>query len=251
MWLRRPALRYLEKHGIWTGLSPDPALEPRRLLIHIPKNGGMTVRRAPALKRRVLVARPNTHKTHAYSKAVLRTMTTAGEHHGFEHARVRDIKLEVRRMLPLFAVVRNPWSRVVSRFHFALAAMKTGTLPPDYAAHDFEAFLEERHVWGGTDYYWHRAIRGWYPQVDYVVDEEGRMAADILRLENLDEETSRYLGLDRNLERRGSSGSGWPEYQSYYDARKIQIIADWYAVDIATFGFDFDTPARRNCLYAD
>jgi hypothetical protein len=154
-------------------------------------------------------------------------------------------------MLPLFAVVRNPWSRVVSRFHFALAAMKTGTLPPDYAAHDFEAFLEERHVWGGTDYYWHRAIRGWYPQVDYVVDEEGRMAADILRLENLDEETSRYLGLDRNLERRGSSGSGWPEYQSYYDARKIQIIADWYAVDIATFGFDFDTPARRNCLYAD
>ena len=97
--------------------------------------------------------------------------------------------------------------------------------------------------------YWHRAIRGWYPQRDYVVDEEGRIAVDILRLERLDEEAQHYLGLEEPLQRRNETHGA--DYRDYYDARTIQVVADWYSADIEAFGFDFDTPARRNCLYAD
>ncbi|MEK9698657.1 MAG: hypothetical protein VW270_22985, partial [Candidatus Poseidoniales archaeon] len=43
-----------------------------------------------------------------------------------------------------------------------------------------EAFLEERFVWGGKPYYWHRAIRGWYPALDHVIDEDGKLLSDTM-----------------------------------------------------------------------
>lgn len=249
--LRARFLLGLEKRGLWTGIPPDPSAEPRFLFIHIPKNGGVTIRRALALKGRVLAASGNTHKTRSYTRAVRAAMAAAGEHPGLEHARLRDVSLKVRAALRPVALIRNPWARVVSRFTFAMATMESGSSPAGYAARDFEAFLEERHVFGGRPYYWHRAIRGWYPQLDYVLDEEGRIGVDLLRLEHFDAEVGRYFALEGPLERRNVTGLGRLDYRSFYTPRTIALVADWYARDIEAFGFDFDTPARRNCLYTD
>ncbi|WP_156884726.1 sulfotransferase family 2 domain-containing protein [Stappia stellulata] len=224
--------------------------QPKKLLIHIPKNGGMTIRHADQLKERVILASRKRLKSPAYADRLLATMKANGDHPGYEHARYRDVRLSIRKANNAFAVIRNPWSRVVSRFTFAVSAMDDGRAPEGYVPRDFEAFLEERHVWGAREFFWHRAIRGWYPQLDYVVDESGDIAVDLLRLEHLSEETSRYFQLSASLDRRNKSARSKASYRQYYNARLIQIVADWYSRDIETFGFDFDTAAARNTLYA-
>lgn len=176
-------------------------------------------------------------------------MRANGEHHGFEHARLRDISPAVRRTHRAFAVVRNPWARVVSRFAFNQRAVEQENLSQSYAATSFEEFLEERHIWGKREFYWHRAIRGWYSQLDYVIEEDGTICADILRTEYLDEEVCGYFNVQEQVGRRNVSQTS-RDYREYYDRRTIQIVADWYAADIETFGFDFDTPATRNTYFA-
>ena len=91
----------------------------KKLFIHIPKNAGMTIRRSPMLQNKIMIAGSNVHKSTEYSQAVLDKMNSLGDHHGFEHARWRDIHSSVRDRNIAFAVIRNPWSRVVSRYFFA------------------------------------------------------------------------------------------------------------------------------------
>ncbi|MBO6756290.1 MAG: sulfotransferase family 2 domain-containing protein [Roseibium sp.] len=221
------------------------------LFIHIPKNGGMSIRHAPQLADRVLTASRRRLKSRAYADAVLQTMRATGDHPGYEHARLRDVDATVRKAARPFAIVRNPWSRVVSRYTFALQVMDTGNAPENYAPRDFEAFLDDRLKWDGKPYFWHRAVRGWYPQTDYVVNEAGDVAADILRLENFDADAERYFGLPGSLERRNITLKKRLDYKDYFDKRTIQIVADWYAPDIETFGFDFDTMAKKGTVYDD
>lgn len=220
------------------------------LFIHIPKNAGVSIRKHPELRGRVVAAERLFLKSRAYSTGLLQTMAENGEHHGIQHARLRDVDTKVLSRLKPFAVVRNPWARVVSRYTFAELAKRQGTAAGDYSADSFEAFLDERHVWGGKPFYWHRAIRGWYPQVDYVTDETGAIRADLLRLEHLGEEAARYFGLTAPLLTRNRSSSAKRDYRDYYTDHTIQIVADWYKDDIERFGFDFDGTATRNTLYS-
>ncbi|MBN1912399.1 MAG: sulfotransferase family 2 domain-containing protein [Pirellulales bacterium] len=221
------------------------------LFVHIPKNAGVSIRKSVELQGRLVGAEPRFHRSRAYTRELLRVMRENGEHHGYHHARLVDIHPSVRHRLQPVAVIRNPWSRVVSRFRFALLTMDQGNAPPDYAPRTFDRFLEERHLYGDKEYYWHRAVRGWYPQVDYVEDEEGQLGAHLLRQENLGEESTRYFGLSEAPPRRNVTGGKAKPYQAYYTPKTIQVVADWYARDVNTFGFDFDSAATRNVHFAD
>jgi hypothetical protein len=222
--------------------------EAQYLFIHIPKNAGVTIQRSEELRGRIVPAERLFHKSFDYSRRLLKAMRETGDHHGFQHARLIDIAPRVRNRLQPIAVVRNPWARVVSRFTYAQRAMEAGTAAADYAPRSFEAFVEERHVWGGRDFFWHRAVRGWFPQVDYVTDEAGRRPVHILRAEFLDDEAARYFRLTMPIGRRNVSNTG-RDYRSFYDEAMIRKIADWYAADIKAFGFDFDSPARRGYYF--
>ncbi len=217
----------------------------RWMLIHIPKNAGVSFRRADPLRGRLIQADPYFHRSRDYTAAVLRDMNERGEHHGFQHARWRDLHPGVTARLPAVAVIRNPFARTVSRWRFGMRAMETGASPPGYVAETFEGFLEERHIYGHLHHYWHRAVRGWYPQVDYVTDAEGRLRADLLRLEHLADDVPAYFGPAVTVSRRNASGGKTP-WRDWYTPDTIRIVADWYAADIDFFGFDFDTPATRN-----
>jgi len=226
------------------------------LFIHIPKNAGVAVRKSKLLAGRLVGSEPRFHKSREYTRQLSAAMTSNGEHHGFHHARLIDIDPAVKTRLQPVAVIRNPWSRVVSRFRFAQFAIEIGTADSDYTPESFEAFLDERHVYGEKEFYWHRAIRGWYPQLDYVVDEQGSISAHLLRHEHLGDDCKRYFGLREAPQRRNVSGNKkttktYQDYRDYYTPETIQIVADWYAKDIEMFGFDFDTAATRNVYYAD
>jgi hypothetical protein len=225
---------------------------PLKIFIHIPKNGGMTIRRNPKLRSKVILCTPNTHISAEYTQNVTKTMAKYGEHHGYEHARWRDLDVNLRKNHKAFAIVRNPWSRVVSRYMFAKKVIEIEEDSNRYQEYDyadissFEAFLEERHKWGQTEYFWHRAIRGWYPAFDHVSDEEGKVRCDILRFEHYNEDIKAYLGVLENPPPRNVTGLLTGSYQELYTPKTIQIVADWYKKDIDYWGFDFDTSATRN-----
>ncbi len=106
-----------------------------------------------------MVARASTHVSKEYTRQLHATMKAAGDHHGNEHARYRDIKPEIRNTMPFFAFVRNPWDRVISRFLYARRLLENGDIGSDYVdTSSLEAFLEESHRWGGKDFFWHRAV---------------------------------------------------------------------------------------------
>ncbi|MEO1704965.1 MAG: sulfotransferase family 2 domain-containing protein [Pseudomonadota bacterium] len=216
------------------------------LFIHIPKNAGVSIAKTPELANKLVRPEASFHISRAYTQALRETMAAAGEHHGIQHARWRDVKPWVRDRLQPVAIVRNPWARTVSRFRFAQTALETGKNRGFSVPDTLEAFLEERHEYGSRDFYWHRAVRGWYPQVDYVTDTNGTLKADILRQETLSEEAPRYFGLNRAPRPRNVSQGTRSSYQDFYTPKTIQIVADWYAADIDFFGFDFDSAATRN-----
>lgn len=219
----------------------------KKIFIHIPKNAGTTIRLSPILDKMIIPATRDVHKSKEYSDAVLSHMNSINDHHGYEHARWRDLNPGLTRGYDAFAVVRNPWDRVVSRYLFAkkVTEIEKKAPPGKHKIDSFEHFLEERFEWGNMKYMWHRAIRGWYPAYDYVTDRDGNIKCDILRFENLNKDLCSYFKIPEMTRARNVTGLT-KDYKELYTPETIQIVADWYQKDIETWGFDFDTGAKKN-----
>lgn len=218
-----------------------------KMFIHIPKCAGMTIRNSEVLAGNIIPAVPKTHKSPEYTKALEEQMKSQGDHHGHEHARWRDLNWKYQSY-DCFAVARNPWDRVVSRYFFARKTKYVEKKPDaqNTKCDSFEEFLEERHVWGGKPYQWHRAIKGWYPAVDHVCDEDGNLKCDMIRFEHLNKDLQAYFKIPAMTRARNVTGLNEGTYQDLYNDRTIQIVADWYSADIEMWGYDFDTGAKKN-----
>ena len=208
----------------------------------------MTIRRSPMLEGKIIPAVPAVHKSSEYTEAVKKHMDSIGDHHGFEHARWRDIKPSTRQSYQAFAVARNPWDRVVSRYFFAKKVIEVEKKEPigKHKIDSFEHFLEERDEWGGQPYMWHRAIRGWYPAADHVTDGKGNLMCDMMRFEKLNEDLCAYFKIPTMSRARNVTALNKGTYKDLYTDKTIQLIADWYKEDIDLFGYDFDTGAQKN-----
>lgn len=207
----------------------------------------MTIRRSPMLVNKIIPAVPQLHKSPQYSQAVKAHMDSIGDHHGFEHARWRDLN-DKAKSLQAFAVIRNPWDRVVSRYFFAKKVIEVEKKEPvgKHKIDSFEQFLEERFEWGNMQYMWHRAIRGWYPAYEYVTDEEGKIRCDLIRFENLNDDLCEYFDIPLMSRARNVTALNPGSYMDLYTPETIQIVADWYKKDIDSFGYDFDTGPTKN-----
>jgi hypothetical protein len=222
----------------------------KKFFIHIPKNAGMTIRKSPVLKNKIITATEKTHKK-GHADKVKSLMKKLGDHHGLEHARFRDIDTKYQKEYTFFAVVRNPWDRVVSRYFFAKKVIEVEKkVPSSYAdVSSFENFLEERYKWGNKSYMWHRAVRGWFPAFEHVSDENENIKCDIIRFEHLNDELCKYFNIPEMSRARNVTSLNTKSYRDLYTPKTIQIVADWYYKDIETFGFDFDTSATKNYYY--
>jgi len=219
--------------------------------IHCPKNGGMTIRHSDLLKGKVQIATPDTHvKGHA--DAVKQKMAETKDHQGYEHARFLDIdRAKFGPNMKYFAIIRNPWDRVVSRYWFAKKVIEVEKKEKaSYAdVSSFEAFLEERHKWGNMPLMWHRAVRNWWPAHEHVRNVDGDVACDILRFENYNSDVCNYFGLQTMTRARNVTALNPGTYRDMYTPETIQIIADWYKIDIDTWGYDFDTGPTKNFYF--
>lgn len=160
------------------------------------------------------------------------------------------------RALPRFAVVRNPWDRLVSAWSFARRGYSlvepAGAKSPvgaaririrredQYQRPEFESFerfvtewLAERDV--------HQLDGVFRPQVDFVHDAAGGLPLDFLgRFERLDM-TARWLGgvIGRQFDLARLNASERGAYRSHYTPELARMVGEIYAADIAAFDYDF------------
>ena len=81
----------------------------------------------------------------------------------------------------------------------------------------FEHFLEERFDWGGKEFYWHRAIRGWFPAVDHVCDTSGTLVCDMMRFEHLNDDLCAYFDVDEMSRARNVTDLNKGSYKDLYN----------------------------------
>ena len=191
--------------------------------IHIPKNGGRSIRDALAL-RRVALELPL-------------------------HSRYID--LEARPDVRYFCTVRNPWSRTASRYLY------TKLNSQDWQDDDprkiyiesvsFDDYVREQRVFAiphQPDRPWPLSL--WINQLDWITARDGRVAGDCLRLETIDEDISAYLGCRIEVPHASSTRTGTYDYGEMYTPATMRVVAETFAKDIEHFGFDFEGPATRN-----
>tara|TARA_Y100000004_G_scaffold43622_1_gene47761 strand:- start:21 stop:626 length:606 start_codon:yes stop_codon:yes gene_type:complete len=193
-----------------------------KLFIHIPKNGGSSVK-----------ADERTNKFVIFNTGV-----------GW-HSRWKDTPKKISDAYKAFGIIRNPWSRTVSRYMFGVESIYRG----DHGAipKNFDEFLETRYVWKNE---WADPIRSWNTQYDYVCDDEDNVCCDILRLEHIDYDLPKYFNIDIKQGVVKENATGYTQdYRNVYNDNTIQIVADWYQQDIDYWGFDFDTGATKNTYF--
>lgn len=207
------------------------------IFVHIPKSGGTSM--ALALEARAMrddlllgdtpKARRRRHRWQG--------MKTRGRL--WKHSRLAD--LEGMPGLPAlgetfcFTLVRNPWDRMVSYYHWlreqsfdhsavALAARLTFR---DFVTHSMIATSFKNH-----------------PARWYMTDATGVERADVyLRLEHLRDDlvpVEAHLGFALDVPRVNVSPRS-PDYRPYYDTVSAEAVAVACAEDIARFGYSFES----------
>jgi len=219
-----------------------------RIFIHIPKNAGMTIRHSNYLKNRIFVCSGYYHKSSKYTQELHDQMRRTNDHPGEEHCPWRFLRKDIQENNTAFAIIRNPWDRVVSRYFFAKKVIEVEKkVPSSYCdISSFESFLEERHKWGDVPYMWHRAVRGWKPASFHVTDEAGNLKCDMLSFENYNSDVCDYFGLKNMTRARNVTALNKLPYTEIYNKKTEQIVADWYKDDIDRFGYDFRSGPTKN-----
>lgn len=145
--------------------------------------------------------------------------------------------------LPRFTIIRNPWDRAVSAYHFA----KKGAIPGGaamrraerYHARDFETFdgyvrgfLAVHDVW---------KLDGVFRPQSYYLGPPEPDNFDYIGDFDYMPETELWLSetLDRPVRLAHSNATERATYRSYYSRETRNIVAEIYRCDIDRFGFQF------------
>jgi hypothetical protein len=152
-----------------------------------------------------------------------------------------------------FAIVRNPWDRLLSDYNYQVKKSrapnsKLFVFGADGSKRNFAEWVEtvltapdgyEAREWGGAV---SPHIHRWSPQVDWI-SVQGAVRTDfIARLERLPED---FRAVRRQLQMppvrlpHRNRRLHW-HYSHYYDRATRELVARYYARDIAQFGYEFE-----------
>ncbi|RVT82699.1 Type II secretory pathway, pullulanase PulA [Rhodobacteraceae bacterium CCMM004] len=208
----------------------------RYIFVHIPKTGGTSLAlalEARALKDDILIGdTPKAQKRHKRQKAL------SARGRLWKHSRLSDIDGLVPREaladMLIFTLVRNPWDRMVSYYHWLRE--QTFDHPAVALARetDFAAFLGHPQT--------ARTLRT-ERYGAYVTDAAGvERAAAFVRLEHLRADLApveAHLGFTLSDIPHVNRSDRAGQYQRYYDNRLRDLVAEAYSEDIARFGYRF------------
>lgn len=197
--------------------------------VHIPKNGGMTVREYFKTRRDVYLSK---HFHHRY----------------------RDTDTKFKNRLKYFSIVRNPWSRTASRFVYSKERAPNWSdddQRKNYILNvDFDQFVRDHKIIPGKafpDMPWMGPMSSWQNQLEWITDEQGNVCCDCLRFEHLTQDLTSYFDQPIALTASNVTKTKY-DYREMYTDETAQIIAELFSDDISHFGFTFDSPAKQNIV---
>lgn len=140
-----------------------------------------------------------------------------------------------------FTIVRNPWDRLVSAYHF----LSRGGLN----ANDSEDADRYVNRYSGFNEFVAGAFRDdailrqihFRPQYQWISDENGIIADYVGKFENLQHDISECLALIGmpDYELPHVNRATHEHYTHYYSGESIEIIRNVYARDLALFGYSY------------
>ncbi|AWB49766.1 Type II secretory pathway, pullulanase PulA [Gemmobacter aquarius] len=207
----------------------------RFVFIHIPKTGGTALALALEARARaddVLVGdTPKAMQRRGRQKA----LRVAGRL--WKHSTLADLEglLPPHDGLFTLTLVRNPWDRMVSYYHWLRGQSFAHPAVGLAKTHDFSGFLNHPLT---------RTSISLWPYTAYMRDAAGVEHCSLYaRLERLDEDIAPFeahLGFRLGTVARANASARPADWRPAYSDADAALVADLCAVDIARFGYAFD-----------
>jgi hypothetical protein len=209
----------------------------RFIFVHIPKTGGTALTLALEGRAKaddILIG--DTPKARA-RKGRLAGVKAAGRL--WKHSTLADIAGVVtpEQVETFFTVtlVRNPWDRMVSYYHWLRVQAFAHPAVGLAKSHDFSGFLHHPQT--------QTSIRLW-PYAAYMRDGAGAERASLYaRLEHLDSDLAPFeahLGFRITPLPQANESVRLRDWRGYYSDADAALVADLCGADVARFGYGFD-----------
>lgn len=184
----------------------------RFIFIHIPKTAGSSI----------------AHALQTYSHVPVTFTENGNAELDFKHITAREIHGHIGELWDeffSFAVVRNPWERVVSNFFY----LQSINHPMLKGAKTPREWVISHNIWC-------------YPAAYYITIEGAVAVKRVLRYENLQNDFNQlcgHIGIPQ-VTLTSSNRSAHAHYSTYYDDESCEIVAEVFKDDIELFGYGFD-----------
>ena len=159
----------------------------------------------------------------------------------FEHVtaseKIADIGLARWRKKYTFAVVRNPFDRVVSHYHYRLGK---GANLLEAKPVEFNRWVEL--AYGRRDPRYYDNPRMFMPCMDWISDDDGNVLVTfVARFENLNDDFAMICKhiVNRRITLPHVNASQRGHYKDYYNDASIDIVRRCFARDLEAFSYDY------------
>ncbi len=205
-------------------------ISPKRrfAFVHIPKTGGTSFMRAyedRAAADDILIG--DTPKARRRKKR-LEGLTVPGRL--WKHSSLRDVGDQLPDDFFVCTLVRNPWDRMVSYYHWLRDQSFNHPAVSKAKALHFKAFLRDHYV---------QKAERISPAESYVTRAGGALHCQaFLRLEHPEDYAPvwEYLGFQLGITHLNQSDRA-RDWRAYYGDEEIEIVAEFAAADIARCGY--------------
>lgn len=208
--------------------------DKRCIFIHIPKCGGTSIEN-------IIWPHPEDRIESNLWMGFISEFHNKYQTGGLQHLLARQIRNEVGlgvfESFYKFAIVRNPWDRIVSQFAYMQSRpdlMNFVGMQPKTEFKNYLRLIKKRqHV-------------QWKPQLDFILDDDGTLLVDrICRLECLENDLNEIfdvLGVCRDRDKTTHANRSKRESIDHYypDQESIEMVRDIYSKDIKFLNYSFD-----------
>lgn len=209
----------------------------RYIFVHAPKTGGTSL--ALALEARAMADDIMLGDTPKAKKRRRRVEGIDSAGRLWKHSMLADLyglvsQEEIEEFF-VFTLVRNPWDRVVSYYHWLRAQSFDHPAVELAKARGFSDFLRQPTIL--------ESLRN-APYTAYVTDAEGVERANLfIRLEHLEEDLApleAHLGFSLGAIPHVNASERAGDWRGYYGDAEAELVAGACATDIARFSYRFD-----------